>query len=220
MSAKGLDPSANGLKDELLDSLFAANGLPVLTQAIGKNIGKVDEPGRAIDNVMTMTRYINLQNRAVKPPDSSVGTQSEARQFYNKMFGKSVGMRALRMFVSMLKRKAVSAGASVTEFPTRTTKLSQVCLCGQVKKKSLFDRWHICDFGVVAQRDLFSALLASCVESERLNAEIALELWSSGMDTCLRAGLSEVKPAIGGDFPATFGLNRSRSGSPVEVCAK
>ena len=149
-----------------------------------------------------------------------MGTQSEVRQLFNKMFGKSVGMRALRMFESMLKRKAVSAGASVTEFPTRTTKLSQVCLCGQVKKKSLFDRWHICDFGVVAQRDLFSALLASCVESERLNAEIALELWSSGMDTCLRAGLSEVKPAIGGDFPATFGLNRSRSGSPVEVCAK
>ena len=139
---------------------------------------------------------------------------------FQKMFGKSVGMRAPGMFVSMLKRKAVSAGVSVTEFPTRTTKLSQVCLCGQVKKKSLSERWHICDCGVVAQRDLFSAFLASCVESERLNAELANELWSSGMDTCLRAALSEAKPAIGGDFPATFGLNRSRSGSPVEVCAK
>ncbi len=50
---------------------------------------------------------------------------------FQKMFGKSVGMRAPGMFVSMLKRKAV------TEFPTCTTKLSQVCLCGQVKKKSL-----------------------------------------------------------------------------------
>ena len=95
-----------------------------------------------------------------------------------------------------------------------------MCLCGQVKKKSLSERWHVCDCGVVAQRDLFSAFLASCVESERLNAELAQELWSSGMDTCLRAALSEAKPAIGGDFPATFGLNRSRSGSPVEVCAK
>jgi len=129
-------------------------------------------------------------------------------------------MRAPGMFVSMLKRKAVSAGVSVTEFPTRTTKLSQVCLCGQVKKKSLSERWHVCDCGVVAQRDLFSAFLASCIESERLNAELAHEQWSSGMDACLRAALSEAKPAMGGDFPATFGLNRSRSGSPVEVWMK
>jgi hypothetical protein len=120
----------------------------------------------------------------------------------------------------MLRRKAVSAGVSVTEFPTRTTKLSQVCLCGQVKKKSLSDRWHVCDCGVVAQRDLFSAFLAACVESERLNADFARDFWQSGMDACLRVALSEAKPAIGGDFPATFGLNRSRSGSPVEVCAK
>ncbi len=141
-------------------------------------------------------------------------------QAFQKMFGKSVGMRAPGMFVSILKRKAVSAGVSMTEFPTHSTKLSQVCLCDKIKKKSLSDRWHICDCGVVAQRDLFSAFLASCVERERLNAELAHELWSSGMDTCLRAALSEAQPTIGGDFPATFGLNRSWSGSPVEVWIK
>lgn len=139
---------------------------------------------------------------------------------FQRIYGKSIGMRAPGMFVSLLKRKAASAGVLVTEFPTRTTKLSQVCLCGQVKKKSLSDRWHICDCGVVAQRDLFSAFLASCVEEEKLNAELAKKFWSSGMDACLRAALSDVQPAIGGEFPATFGLNRSQSRSPVEVCVK
>jgi hypothetical protein len=159
--------------------------------------------GRLVNHIISMGNEIKLEKLSYRA--------------FQKMFGKSVGMRAPGMFVSLMKRKAVSAGVSVTEFPTRTTKLSQVCLCGQVKKKSLSDRWQICDCGVVAQRDLFSAFLASCVESERLNAELANEFWSSGMDTCLRVALSEVQPAIGGDFPATFGLNRSQSGSPVEV---
>lgn len=139
---------------------------------------------------------------------------------FQRLNGRSVGLRAPGMFVSLLKRKAASAGVSVSEFPTRSTRLSQVCLCGRVRKKSLSQRWHDCDCGVVAQRDLFSAFLAACVEQEKLNAELARKLWSSGMDVCLRAALSEVKPAIGGEFPATFGLSRSRSGSPVKVCEK
>ena len=162
--------------------------------------------GQLVNHVFSLGNEVNLEKLSYRA--------------FQKMFGKSVGMRAPGMFVSMLKRKAMSAGVSVTEFSTRTTKLSQVCLCGQVKKKSLSERWHVCDCGVVAQRDLFSAFLASCVESERLNADFAREFWQSGMDACLRAALSEVKPAMGGDFPATFGLNRSRSGSPVEVWMK
>ena len=139
---------------------------------------------------------------------------------FQKMFGKSVGMRAPGLFVSLLKRKAVSAGVSVTEFSPRTTKLSQVCLCGVVQKKPLSQRWHTCECGVIAQRDLFSAFLAACVEGERLNADLANEYWRSGMDVCLRAALSEIQPANDGHLPASFGLNRRQSGSPVEVCVK
>ena len=156
--------------------------------------------GRLVNHIFSMGNEIRLEKLSYRA--------------FQKMFGKSVGMRAPGMFVSMLKRKAVSAGVSVTEFPTRTTKLSQVCLCGQVKKKSLSDRWQICDCGVVAQRDLFSAFLAACVEDGKLNAELANRLWSSGMDTCLRAALSKVEPAIGGGFPATFGLTEVRAGCP------
>ena len=162
--------------------------------------------GQLINHVFSLGNEIKLEKLSYRS--------------FQKMFGKSIGMHAPGKFVSLLKRKAVSAGVSVTEFPTRTTRLSQVCLCGQVKKKSLSERWHICDCGVVAQRDLFSAFLAACVEDEKLNAELANELWSSGMGACLTAALSEVQPASDGRLPVTFGMGRSQSGSPEKSWVK
>jgi hypothetical protein len=61
----------------------------------------------------------------------------------------------------------LSAGAEAVEFPTRTTRLSQVGHhCGTVEKKPLSQRWHDCDCGIAAQRDLYSAFLAMWVEEE------------------------------------------------------
>ena len=82
------------------------------------------------------------------------------------------------MFVERLRRKAESAGAEVIEFPTRTTRLSQVCHnCETVEKKPLSQRWHVCGCGIVVQRDLYSAFLASCVEGDRLDAGRAQAQW-------------------------------------------
>ena len=70
-------------------------------------------------------------------------------------FGKSVGIRAPGKFVESLRRQAASAGeVEICEFPTRSTRLSQTCLCGNIQKKPLSQRWHTCDCGVSAQRDL------------------------------------------------------------------
>jgi putative transposase len=74
-----------------------------------------------------------------------------------KMYGKSIGRRAPSLFVSFLGRKAESAGGYLRKIPTQTTRLSQACICGKLKKKSLSERWHSCDCGATAQRDLFSA---------------------------------------------------------------
>jgi putative transposase len=92
--------------------------------------------------------------------------------------------------VSLLERKAESAGTSVHEFPTTTTRLSQTCQqCGAVVKKPLAERWHICACGVVAQRDLYAAFLAPCVDNNHLNADLARERWSS-VDMLGRAKLA------------------------------
>jgi putative transposase len=151
---------------------------------------------------------------------------------FQRQYGRSVGMRAPGMFVEHLRRKAESAGASVVEFPTRTTRLSQTCHgCGTVEKKPLSQRWHKCDCGVVAQRDLYSAFLARCVEDGRLNADLAKAAWSEkGVDDLLRVALSQAaqlssqQPANGRTSdrrspPSSFGLGQSQSRSPVESIA-
>jgi len=127
---------------------------------------------------------------------------------FQKQFGRSVAFRAPGTFVNHLKRKAANAGATVTEFSTHTTKLSQTCHhCGKVQKKPLSERWHRCACGVEAQRDLYAAFLATCVENNRLNAEQAEEAWS-GVDTRLRTALSDAQAerTSGQAQPASFGL--------------
>ena len=138
---------------------------------------------------------------------------------FQRRFGRSVGMRAPGMFVERLKRKAESAGATVVEFPTHTTRLSQTCHnCGRVAEKPLSQRWHVCECGIVAQRDLYSAFLAMCVEGERLNAGRARSAWP-GVDALLQAALSDIQPVNGRPLPSSFGLGRGgrQSRSPVKA---
>jgi transposase len=164
--------------------------------------------GRMVNRVLRLGNVIKLEKVSYRS--------------FQRNFGKSVNFRAPGMFVNELKRKAESAGAEVNEFPTRTTRLSQVCHnCGTVESKSLSVRWHICECGIVAQRDLYSAFLASCVKGERLDADRAQEAWS-GVGPLLQAALSRIEqPASGGPPPASFGLRasagRSQSRSPVKA---
>ena len=138
---------------------------------------------------------------------------------FQHRFGKSVGMHTPGKFVESLRRKAASAGeVEICEFPTRSTRLSQTCICGNIQKKPLSQRWHSCDCGVYAQRDRWSALLASCVEVDALNADLVQQRWS-GMDMCLQAALRYIPQLANGQpLPSSFGLNRRRQNeSPVKV---
>jgi putative transposase len=111
---------------------------------------------------------------------------------WQKMYGKSVGFRAPGMYVALLRRKAENAGGLVDEFATRSTRLSQICLCGSLQEKELSDRWHICECGVgPIQRDLFSAWLARFVENNQLDAGQAQAAWP-GADSLLRAASREI----------------------------
>ncbi|MBU1746244.1 MAG: transposase [Chloroflexi bacterium] len=152
---------------------------------------------------------------------------------FQRLFGKSVQFRAPGTFMAVLRCRVKGVGLELDEFPTRTTKLSQVCHnvrrtlpgnCGQVVQKPLSQRWHACDCGVVAQRDLYSAFLATCVEegadgTSGLNADRARAAWSSA-DLLLRAALSQIEqPASGERLPSSFGLSGPRqSRSPGAPC--
>jgi putative transposase len=164
--------------------------------------------GRMVNRILRLGRVIKLEKVSYRS--------------FQRNFGKSVTFRAPGMFVHELKRKAESAGAEVDEFPTRPTRLSQVCHnCGTLEFKPLSVRWHICDCGIVAQRDLYSAFLASCVEGETLNAGRAKVLWP-GVDALLQAALSRIEQPTSGELlPASFGLRASagwsQSRSPVKA---
>lgn len=123
------------------------------------------------------------------------------------------------MFLSILRRKAESAGGKAIEFSAYRAKLSQVCHnCGCIQKKPLSQRIHRCDCGVEMQRDLYSAFLARCVgEDGLLHAGRARERWP-GVEPLLRAAWSiATQPANGRPWPSSFGASpRSWSGSPAE----
>jgi transposase len=128
---------------------------------------------------------------------------------FQKLFGKSVGRRAPKMFVSHLKSKAERAGGQVVEIPTHNTKLSQTCQCGRVKKKTLKERVHNCVCGVQMQRDLYSALLAKHIEPDTFVLQVSqlVDDWQSAEQRLKAAWrtASEKKPATGGVIPSSFG---------------
>jgi putative transposase len=86
---------------------------------------------------------------------------------WQKNFPRSVRDRAPGLLVSTIRRKAESAGGDrLYEYSTKTTALSQTCLCGDRKKKPLSQRVHRCRCGIKENRDLFSAYLGLHVRRE------------------------------------------------------
>jgi len=128
-----------------------------------------------------------------------------------KMFGRSVNTRAPGKYFQELARKAESAGGKVLEFPTwlkvkgteSCVGLSSYCICGEHKKKSLSERWHLCSCGVSCQRDLYSAYLARFVEQIgqndfELDAGSAARQWP-GQEPVLQAASGRIpNPRVSG----------------------
>ena len=123
---------------------------------------------------------------------------------WQKAFPRSVRDRAPGLLVQMVGRKAGSAGGPLLyEYATKTTALSQTCLCGNRKKKPLSQRVHDCGCGITEDRDVFSAFLGLHVGkiedgSDRLDLEAARQGWlhrhdvvrspKSSQETCKRRG--------------------------------
>jgi putative transposase len=112
-----------------------------------------------------------------------------------KNFGRSAKVRASGMFVSLLTRKAESAGGKVVELNTRTLKMSQFDhTTGQYTKKPLSQRWHtLGKSNTLVQRDCYSAFLAKCVvvngkENQHKPSQLQ-EGWATAEPLLRRAGL-------------------------------
>ena len=138
---------------------------------------------------------------------------------WQKRYGRSVGLRAPGMFVDRLRRTVASTGGTLTEVPTRSTRLSQWCHgCGKTVKKPLSQRWHTCPCGVgPVQRDLYSAFLAAYLDPATLLPSCAQYVvpWE-GAEARLRAAHERVHQRAneGHIVPRSFGCARAGARLP------
>jgi hypothetical protein len=146
-----------------------------------------------------------------------------------RRYGRSVGRRAPGAFIAMLSRKAASAGGQVTMINTRTTRLSQACICGTIARKTLSQRTHRCACGVVADRDLFSGYLVRHVDPtvhpHLLDADGAKAAWTAKVASVLQdsgAGRRRAVPnrRVPQAVPVGYGATRqSRSAASPQSAA-
>lgn len=161
--------------------------------------------GRQANRVLAMSNHIKLEKLSYKS--------------LQRNYGKSVSFRAPGMFVEKLTRKAASASGSVIAFLAHRHRLSQLCHCGTLRKKSLSARWHECQCGIgQVQRDLYSAYLAKHVTDDGLTLDMrqAVNAWPGAQPLLERAMARVEHQAANGRFtPSSFGLRR-QSRSPVK----
>ena len=135
-----------------------------------------------------------------------VRCETQDYRSWAKTYSRSDRDRAPGEHIARVRYKAASAGGGLYEYSTRTTALSQTCICGRKEKKSLGLRWHSCECGVEADRDLFSAFLGLHVRpvegSDRLDVVGARRAYgprrqdlACGPDVEM-AGLAPGKPRV------------------------
>ena len=148
---------------------------------------------------------------------TTIKTEHLSYKAWQKIYGKSIGKRAPGLLMEILRRKAANAGGEVIEFNTRTTALSQSCQCGSRKKKALKERWHDCQScGLIVQRDLYSAFLATFVYENKLDICQAQDAWP-GADTLLEQAISSlIETTTSETRLASFGLGQRLRRLPVK----
>jgi hypothetical protein len=103
-------------------------------------------------------RIVAAHGNTITVEDTNIST-------WARLWGKRIALFSPGMLVAALKRECAATGGRLYRAGTRTTALSQHCLCGARVPKTLAQRTHHCDHcGLHGDRDVTSAMLAACVE--------------------------------------------------------
>jgi len=82
-----------------------------------------------------------------------------------RLWGTRIALFSPGMLVSALASECAATGGQLYRAGTRSTAMSQHCLCGHLVAKTLDQRTHDCGHcGLRGDRDIVSAMLAACVE--------------------------------------------------------
>jgi putative transposase len=167
---------------------------PPPVEQLPKNYSRLAAKKRELER--RKAAYAKSKNRELVNDILRNGNQIKAENVsvkgWQKRYGKAISEKSPGFFQSELARKAESAGGSFTKFSTRTTALSQTHLTGKRIKKSLSERVHYDQTGVVMQRDLFSAFLARYVDEKELSLRDAVHAYP-GMESSLLAAWQQSK---------------------------
>jgi hypothetical protein len=163
-------------------------------QACQIQIGNLERclaAGRKRDHGELANRILGLGN--------CIPIEKVSYKGFQKNFGRSAKTRASGMFVSLLTRKAESAGGKVVELNTWTLKLSQYDhQTGVCTKKPLSQRWHdLGGSGLLVQRDCYSAFLAKNAIENQHNPSQLETSWATADPLLRRAGLCLEQPESG-----------------------
>jgi hypothetical protein len=102
-------------------------------------------------------RIVATHGNTITVEDCSIST-------WARRWGKRIALLSPGMLVAALKRECETAGGTLYRASTRSTALSQHCLCRQRVPKILAQRTHHCPHcGLHADRDIVAAALAACV---------------------------------------------------------
>ena len=140
-----------------------------------------------------------------------VSAEKLSYKAFQKLYGRSVASFAPSQFITRLKDKLKLLGGEFQEIHTYTTKLSQTCICGNVKKKKLSERTHKCEeCGLVMQRDLLSAYLGLFItkNGKKLKVKEAkknYENYEPILNKCIE-DLKKLKKTNPSKVHSTFGI--------------
>jgi hypothetical protein len=102
-------------------------------------------------------RIVATHGNTITVEDCSIVT-------WARLWGKRIQLFSPGMLVAALKRECAATGGMLSRAGTRSTALSQHCLCGARVPKTLAQRTHACPHcGLHGDRDIVSAVLACCV---------------------------------------------------------
>ena len=151
---------------------------------------------------------------------NTIRTEKLSYKAWQKLYGKSVGRNAPGMLIDHLRRTVASTGGTLSEFPTRSTKLSQYCHgCQSYVKKPLSQRWHHCTCGIgPVQRDLYSAFLAAHLDPLDMIPSIAQDSWE-GAELRLLAAVEvlQQRASEGRSLPRSVGISRAGARLPESL---
>ena len=103
-------------------------------------------------------RIVAAHGNTITVEDATIST-------WARLWGKRIALFSPGMLVAALGSECAAASGRLSSAGTRSTALSQHCLCGNRVPKTLSQRTHNCGYcGLVIDRDIASAMLAACVD--------------------------------------------------------